>query len=56
MMLEREVRECHTVVTVLFNVYKITGGIFSFKNQGYFDCASEYINFPYVYKGAVVSQ
>ena len=55
MMLEGEVRECHTIVTVLFNVYKITGGIFSFKNRGYFDCASEYINFSCVYTVAVVS-
>jgi hypothetical protein len=55
-MLEGEVKEFHTIVTVLFNMYKITGGIFSFKNKGYFDCASEYINFSCVYKGAVVSQ
>jgi len=55
-MLEGEVRECHTIVTILFNMYKITCGIFSFKNQGYFDCASKYINFSCVYKGAVVSQ
>jgi hypothetical protein len=55
-MLEGEVRECHTTGTVLFNVYKITGGIFSFKNRGYLDCASEYINFSFVYKEAVVSQ
>jgi hypothetical protein len=56
MMLEGEVRKCHTIETVLCNVFKITGGIFSFKNQSYFDCASEYINFSCVYKGAMVSQ
>ena len=52
MILKGEVRESHTIVTVVFNVYKITGGIFSFKNQSYFDCASEYINFPCVQRSS----